>query len=203
MRDRRGKAAHLDTRTALDYLEERLPAGRREAVEAHLAGPCAECRERLREVGSILARMRADRAPEVPPELHRRAVAAFAPRAAESRLGRLAARVARLVFDSAAQPLPAVVRRSVGESRRLRFALGADLLELECEPESPGVLTLRGRVRAVEPALWRVEVAVGAERFSAWPDARGDFALARVPPGRARITVTGPGARFRVPPVVL
>ena len=194
---------HIDPETALDYLDRRLELAREREVEAHLARPCAACRERVREFSALLQRMRHDRMPEVPAALRRRALEAFAPGEPVSPLREAAVRIARLLFDSWTQPLPAMTRRAVGEARRLRYATGGAVLELECETESPGLVTLRGRLEIADAPLHRVAVAVGGETRTAWPDAAGAFAFERVPSGQARLWIEGPEARFRIPAIDL
>ena len=201
MRHHRAGRSHLDLRSALDYLESRMKAGERRAVEDHLGSPCAACRERLRELGQFVERMLLDRVPAVPRILHERALQVFEPVPARARRERLRASIASLLFDSWLQPLPAATRRAVGETRRLRYALGLNVLELELEAESPESRTLRGRLDALDPSLHTIEVALGGERLSVRPDAGGAFVLDRVPAGKPRITVTGPGQRYRIPPL--
>ena len=187
MTSRRPAGKHLDTQAVLDFLEDRLEAAARTRVEEHLATPCEKCREAVRTAGELLERMRLDRTPEVPEHLHRRALDAFADVPRAERAPSLVERLARLVFDSAATPAPAVSRRAVGASRLLRFAAGECTLELEIEAESAAEFTVRGRLQASDPVLWRLDVEVGAERRTAWFDADGAFALERVPAGRARL----------------
>jgi hypothetical protein len=105
----------------------------------------------------------------------------------------------RILFDSMEHALPATARRSVGEVRRMTVAIGAHTVELEIEPEAAGRIGLRGRLRAPDPALHRIEVVVGRERLGAWPDVNGAFALAGVPAGSVRMTIAGPAGRFRLP----
>ena len=203
MKSRPPADRHVHARTALDYLDRTLDeAGRRE-VEAHLALPCAACRERMRELGSLLQRMRDDRVPMVPESVRARALDAFAAAERPVPARALAELLARLVFDSWTDPLPAAARRAVGEARRLRFALDGGTLELECEPESPGLATLRGRLAIADAALHRVLVAVGPETRAVFPDAGGAFALDHVPAGEAHLTIEGPAIRHRIPPLTM
>jgi anti-sigma factor RsiW len=188
---------HFDARDALDYLDHLLSPVREREIEEHLATPCAACRERVRVLAALLARMRPDRSPEVPESLHRRALEAFTARAPVAARPRLAESLARLLFDSWAAPLPAAVRRAVGEARRLRYALEGGALEIECEAE--GALTLRGRLAIAEPALRRIEVRAAGERFTAWPDADGAFALERLPARELDLAVVGPDHIVRIP----
>lgn len=197
------RTAHLTTRSVLDYLEGRAGAADRRRLEEHLAGPCPACRALVREIGWVTELMQTDRLPPVPEALRRRAIESFRPLPAPAATRGSGWVAARLLFDSITAELPASVRRAVGEARGLRYALGDDSLELEVELEEPGVLTLRGRLEAPEPGQYRVDVATGAERFSAWPDASGIFAIERVPPGAASVTVAGPAERYRLPELTL
>lgn len=203
MTGRRPAGRHLDTQAVLDFLEDRLEAAARARVEEHLATPCEKCREAVRTTGELLERMRLDRTPDVPEHLHHLALDAFAAVPRAERAPGVLERLAKLVFDSAATPAPAVSRRAVGASRLLRFAAGENTLELEIEAETSSEFTVRGRLAADDPALWRLDLEVGAEQRTAWFDADGAFALERVPAGRARLTLTGPSGSHRFPLVRL
>src|SRR5437867_10047509 len=72
--------AHLDTRTLLDYLDDRLTATDRRRIEDHLGGSCASCRERLVEVGGLIESMRSDRSGPVPDAVRARALEVLGPR---------------------------------------------------------------------------------------------------------------------------
>lgn len=135
---------HLDFATTLDYLDQRLDTSRGREVEEHLGRPCPVCREKLRTLGGLLETMRRDRTGEVPAHLHRIALDVFTPREQVSPVRRALETLAELVFDSLTSPLPAAVRRSVGEARRLRFKLGGHVLELEIEREGAATVSLRG-----------------------------------------------------------
>ena len=198
MKLHRPTGGHLTARTALDYLELKLDRDGRAAVEEHLGRPCGACRERVRELGWLVELMRLDRVPDPPPALRARALRVFEAPPPRPAPARATARPAVLIFDSWLQPLPAAARRAVGETRRLRFTLGTDVLELESEIESLEARALRGRLHAPDPSLHQVEVVVGGERFSTRPDAGGAFAFDRVPMGRARVTVIGPDDRYRI-----
>lgn len=199
MSTRRPVGRHLDVRAVLDYLESRTDSAGQRVVEEHLGRPCSRCRDLVRELGWLEERMRLDRVPEVPEALRERARQTFVAPPMAVADAPAPARLARLLFDSWQHPLPAATRRSIGEMRRLCFVLGADLLELESESESPDTRAFRGRLQASDPFLHRVEIMVGSERLSTWPDSGGAFAFDRVPLGPARLTVIGPRGRFRIP----
>ncbi|HTR98022.1 MAG TPA: hypothetical protein VMH61_08975 [Candidatus Acidoferrales bacterium] len=201
MKSQRLHERHLDLRLVLDYVDQRLDAAGRAAVEEHLGRPCPACRERVRVAGELVQLMRSDRAGEVPAWLHERALGVFAPVADASASPRWTEVLAELVFDSLAAPLPAAARRSVGEARRLRYRIGAHAVELELEPEDRGTLGLRGRLHAPDSALWTLRLACGEERFERRPDAVGAFAFGGVPRGRLDLVLEAPDARFRLPPI--
>jgi hypothetical protein len=167
----------------------------------HLGGPCPGCHDLMRDIGLTLERMRGDRVPAVPSWLHARALAAFRPLVHEPAAAGLMETFARLVFDSWAAPLPAAARRAVGEARRLGFELDGYTIEIEIEPESAGLLTLRGRLGGPDPMLCAVEVMAETERFIALPDAHGAFLLERVPAGVLNVVVSTPAGRYRLPSV--
>jgi len=194
---------HLDTRILLDYLEDRLDATARGKVEDHLAGSCSRCRELLHEVGRLVDLLRTDRTPPVPFAVRRRALEVFGVRVDSLPAAARAWHVARLLFDSRVDPIPAAVRHAVGEARWLRFALDSHVLELEAEPETGEAVTMRGRLAAPDPALFRIEVVSGGESLTAWPDAHGRFAIERVPAGEANVMVQGPDQSWRLPSVDL
>jgi hypothetical protein len=187
----------------LDYLEDRLDADARAKVEDHLAGSCSRCRALLHEVGRLAGAMRADRTPRVPAELRARALEVFGAPVDPVAAGAGLWQMARLLFDSRIEPLPATVRRSVGEARWLRFALDDAVLEIEAEPEAAGLVTVRGSLTSSDPALFRIEIASAGECATAWPDAAGRFSIERVPAGEASVTVVAPERRWRLPPLDL
>jgi len=192
---------HLELRTVLDYLDRKLDAAGRRAADGHLGRPCPACRERVRSVGELLETMRHDRVGEVPAWLRQRALDVFEAREQPSAARRLVEALAELVFDSLRSPLPAAVRRSVGEARRLRFALGTDTLDLELEPEGGATQLLRGRLEATDPALWTLHVSAGAERVTTRPDASGGLLATDLPAGALQLRLEGPAGSFRLPPV--
>lgn len=189
---------HLDANRALDYLEQRLDAASRQDVETHLGRPCHECHERLRRMGEMIATMRGDRSPEVPAEFTQRAFDVFVPQARPDAIRTGLDSIARLLFDSLAAPLPAAVRRSVGEARRLRYALGEDSLELEIEREDGSSVAIRGRLGAPSAELWGIVVIASGETLTVSPGQRGEFAFDAVPAGPIALRATGPGGTFLI-----
>ena len=190
---------HLDTSAALDFLEQRLGASERRAVEYHLGRPCRACLERIRVLGEMLGTMRSDRVGTVPAALHQRAIAVFVPVAKPSAVQGLVEAVAELIFDSAREPLAAGARRSLGEARRLRFRLGSHALDLEIEREGVDMLSLRGRLQATDAHLWNLDVEAGSEQRNTHPDADGSFVLDRLPVAPLTLQLRDSAQRFRLP----
>ncbi len=201
MKHGHGPDRHLDTRSALDYLDHKLDPSARRAAEAHLGRPCGSCRERLRELGEVLEQIRTDDASEVPGWLHERAKSVF--QRAQSRFpaARAVEVLARLVFDSFAAPLAAATRRSVGEARRLRFQFGELALEIEIERESSQTVQLRGWLEAADATLYDLTVSVAGETRRLRPDGDGRLAAEGVPEGAIRFTVHGPAGHWQLPSI--
>jgi len=197
----RSRGAHLELGLVLDHLDQKLDAARRRRVEEHLGSPCAMCRERVRFVGELLDTMRSDRSGPVPALLRAIALAAFTPARTPEASRSVLEALGELLFDSARSPMAAAVRRAVGEARRLRFALRDDALDLEIEREGVATLSLRGQLRAAEPALWTLEIRSAGERRTIRPDAAGAFALDEVPAGPLDVRLNGPAGRFRLPAI--
>ena len=192
---------HLDTRVALDFLEQRLDETARRRVEEHLGRPCSACRERVRSLGELLATMREDRVGEVPRALRQRALGLFAPAERPSFVQGLVNAVAELLFDSASQPLTATARRSVGEARRLRYRLGTHSLDLELEREGLSTVSVRGRFVAPDAHLWTVQVEVGQERRTVHPDGTGSFVVDGLPLAPITLQLRDGDERFRLPAI--
>jgi hypothetical protein len=192
---------HLDTRLALDFLEQRLEASERHLVEEHLGKPCTACRERLRLLGEILDTMRADRTGEVPAHLHRIATNVFVPVERPSATKQWVDAIAELLFDSAAQPLTAAARRSVGEARRLRFRAGGHTVDLEIEREGADRMSVRGQVVAPDAQLWSLSFSAGAERRVLHADAHGRFVVDGLPHETLHLTLDDGVTLHRLPPI--
>ncbi len=193
------RAPHLSSETILDLLEDRLTDARRRKAEEHLGLPCARCRERLREMGALLGRLRAGDLEAVPESLSRAALELFPGATPEPKPGALEVLKWALTFDSSAHPLAASTRRAVGEARRLRFETGDARLELEIEAESAEQCVLRGRIDVPSPELHRVVAEIRGERFETWADAGGHFVLEGVPRDELKMRVLGPERRIETP----
>ena len=197
----RSRERHLETSQVLDFLEERLGEAGKRKVEQHLGRPCSACRERVRSLGELLAIMRQDRMGPVPAALRQRALAQFTtvgrPLPARGAVEALAA----LLFDSAGQQLTAAARRSVGEARRMRFAVGVHSLELEIEREGGATICIRGRFVTTDAHFWSIVVEVATECRVVRPDADGSFILNGLPLARLTIQLIGFEERFRLPPI--
>jgi len=150
------------------------------------------------ETARLLGAMRTDRVPVVPESLRSGVLGLFAINPPVATPEAPGWHIARVLFDSLVEPLPVPVRRAVGEARWLQIGLADDRLELEIEAESQASVTVRGRLGATEPALFRIDVRSAEETKSAWPDADGRFAIERVPRGTAVVTIQGPAVRWRL-----
>lgn len=197
----RSRDRHLETKQVLDFLEDRLGEAEKSKVEQHLGRPCSACRERVRSLSELLAIMRQDRVGPVPSALRQRALAQFAPVGQPSPARGLVEALAELLFDSAGQQLTAAARRSVGEARRMRFAVGVHSLELEIEREGGATVCLRGRFVTTDAHFWSIVAEVGTECRVARPDADGSFIFNGLPLARLSMQLIGFEERFRLPTI--
>lgn len=192
---------HLETSQVLDFLEDRLGEAGKRKVEQHLGRPCPTCRERVRSLSELLTIMREDRVGAVPAALRQRALAQFAPSARPEPAPGLVQRLAELLSDSAGQQLTAAARRSVGEARRMRFAVGVHSLELEIERETGATICLRGRFLTTDAQFWSIVIEVGTECRAVRPDTDGSFIVNGLPRAHLTMDLIGFDERFRLPPI--
>ena len=125
---------------------------------------------------------------------------ASGPRATDRRL------MARLVYDTSAQPLPSGVRAVIQRARRLLFA--ADDLEvvLQVSPEAaPERLKVMGQVLAeglpVADAGVRLDGPAGPRAWTA--DREGEFRFAELPAGDYVLEVGTPERVLEMPTLTL
>ena len=127
---------HFSDAELIDRVRGKLLASEEEAMDLHLAG-CRRCR-RARDVFSAVAQVaRGEAAYAVPENVLRSARALFALRRPEP--SRTSPRVlARLVYDSFAEPMPVGVRGRQRVTRQAMYRAGDYYVDLrmESEPET-------------------------------------------------------------------
>ena len=182
--------AHLSFENLLEYVSQTLPPTDQALAEAHLAGPCAECRidlQRARQILHVLAQP--DRTVAPPPEVARRASALFEPRSTWTAIPQI---VAKLLFDSY-QQAPAAALRGASHTRQLLFSTEDLDIDMQITPERNSA-TLIGQVlrrSAVEqPAMHAVRLYQAGEVMdTSFSDTLGQFTFRAVPPGRYDVGV--------------
>ena len=138
---------HIDPADAVDYARGVLPGDRRNAVDSHLA-TCPDCAalvagRRNRRHGNAGGRL------HPPASAVRLARAVFPPRRTESPLAALPRLVARLLGDTATQPLPVGVRGARSVARHALFEAGGYNLDLRLEEDDAAArLVVVGQVLA-------------------------------------------------------
>lgn len=131
---RREGMKHFEITEWADFVRGLTPAGARKDMETHLAAckPCQRTAKLLSVFSSTAAHLRGIEAPTS--SVHC-AETLFALQETERKRSR-AGWVARLVFDSFREPLPAGVRSGQRLSRQVLFEAGAYRLDLRLERES-------------------------------------------------------------------
>src|SRR5688572_14446606 len=124
---------HLSYETLLDYLENRLSAEERNAVEAHLAEPCPQCDRRLARLRAVLASTAGDRTVAPPGDVLKRAIDT-------ARRGKKPPQpepwtqiIAALSFDNRLQ-LSAAVTRGAARVRQMLFTTEQVDIDLQIKP---------------------------------------------------------------------
>jgi hypothetical protein len=100
-------------------------------MERHLSGGCARCLKAVTLFRRVAETARADASWDVPAEVIERALDIFAIRVRATRPARRL--LARLVFDSFREPLPAGVRSTRSVSRQVLYRAGSYFIDLRLD----------------------------------------------------------------------
>lgn len=193
---------HVDIERLADFVRGLGRRQDRAAIERHIA-ECDHCAEADRVLRSVAVFAAADTRYEPPPHVLRRTRALLAierPRLIE----RLPAIVARLVFDSFAQPLPAGVRGTAGLSRQTVYEAGDYAVDVTVEHGRESLIaTLVGQVVSREPKrpVAAVPVLLTAGRTviaRTVSDVFGEFLLEYAPRSDLRLQVAVDDGRRRI-----
>lgn len=138
--------AHFDSWQWADFVRGFCDAPTRSAMQAHLSSGCADCRRTADTLRAIVVAAR-EEATLAPPEFAvRYAQAVYSLNRPVSKLKRL---VARLVYDSAREPLPAGIRAGEQLTRRALFAAGDHQVDLQLDRHpASDTISLVGQVIA-------------------------------------------------------
>ena len=113
-------------------------------MQAHLSSGCPPCQKSVDTLRAIVVAAGSEAAVAPPEYAVRYALAAYSHSRPETKLERL---VARLVYDSAHEPLPAGIRAGAGLSRRALFAAGDHQIDLQLDRQpTSDMVTLVGQV---------------------------------------------------------
>jgi hypothetical protein len=124
--------SHFDIGAWTDFARGCAAAADRAAMQAHLSAGCGRCQTTLNLLQRIVVTVRGDGLQEPPPDVVRcaRAISALQrPRTSG------AWNVARLVYDSLREPLPAGIRADTRASRHAVFEAGDLFIDLRVERE--------------------------------------------------------------------
>ena len=136
--------AHFDNWHWADFVRGLCDAPTQSAMQAHLASGCQSCQRTVVRLRAIVVAAKAEASVAPPDYAVRYAEAVYSHSRLESKLERL---VARLVYDSALEPLPAGIRTGERTSRRAMFAAGDHQVDLQLDREpTSDVVTLIGQV---------------------------------------------------------
>ena len=131
---------HPDTWDWVDYVRGVGEAGR-SAMEAHLSSGCHHCQAIVRTLRNVTHAAAVEATYEPPANVIRRAQAIFPPYRPEMSI------LAKLIYDSFREPLPAGVRAQGRPARHALYEAGDFFVDLQLEHEAAsGTVTLVGQV---------------------------------------------------------
>lgn len=143
---------HLTATDATEFVRGVASPAVRRRIEEHLAAGCARCARSLAVIEKIAVTAREEARWEPPAGVLERAMDIFAilARRVEPLRHRL---VARLVFDSLRQPLPAGVRASNSVTRHVLYRTGDFFIDLRLDAEQGARrVSIVGQVSPREPS---------------------------------------------------
>ena len=191
---------HFDITNWTDFARGCVAGADRAPMQAHLDGGCRRCRATVDLLQRVVAAVRADGLSEPPPDIVRCAKAISAlqrPRASGGWS------VARLIYDSLREPLPAGMRADVRAWRHAVFEAGGLFIDLRVEREQAqmrlvGQLTHRddpNRFPTASPVLLLARRDVVAHAVS---NQFGEFQMDYPPTRDLRLCIALPDPAPRV-----
>jgi hypothetical protein len=150
--------AHFDNWHWTDFVRGLCDEATASAMQAHLSSGCPSCQRTVEMLRAVFVAAQGEAAVAPPEHAVRYAHAVYSLNKPDSKLERL---VARLVRDSAREPLPAGIRGQERLSRRALFAAGDYQVDLQLERQpTSDVISLVGQVVGREQASNLADVPV-------------------------------------------
>lgn len=138
------KMTHFDSWQWADFVRGLCDHPTQSVMQTHLSSGCPSCQGTVDTLRAIVLAAREDAAVTPPDYAVRYALAAYSQARPETTLERL---VAKLVYDSAREPLPAGIRAGERLSRRALFAAGDHQVDLQLDRQpASDIVTLIGQV---------------------------------------------------------
>ena len=136
--------AHFDSWHWADFVRGLCDEPTQSVMQAHLSSGCPSCQKTIETLRAIVVAAQGEEAVAPPEYAVRNAQAFFSHGRPETKLERL---VAKLVYDSAREPLPAGIRAGERLSRRALFAAGDHQVDLQLDRQpTSDIVTLVGQV---------------------------------------------------------
>ena len=132
---------HFEVREWVDFVRDVGEAADRSAMADHLSAGCPRCQAVIRSLHAVVKLAALEASSEPPAGVIRRAQAIFPPHRSEMGV------LARLIYDSFREPLPAGMRAQGRVARHALYEAGNVFVDLQLEHEaSSGTVTLVGQV---------------------------------------------------------
>jgi hypothetical protein len=143
-------ANHFTNERWSDYVRGVLPAPEAAAIEQHLEKGCETCQQSYRLWRNVAETAKNEARSQVPERLVHIVQTAYTARQRLYLMPRRA-RMARLLFDSLLEPLPAGVRGRSSSPRRIVGRSGRWSIDLRLEPSAGKTMFLTGQILGEDP----------------------------------------------------
>lgn len=187
---------HYTTEDMVNFVRQQASPQQHSAIERHLTSGCAKCRAAVELWNRVNDATRRELSAEPPASAVLHVRQAFAIAAEAQRPEPLGRRIARLVFDSAWQPVMAGIRSGTATPQRVLYRSQAVSVELNFEPEPRSErVNLTGQVTTTDKpgAMSPIPVVLSGkngELAAASTNGFGEFSLAFVPEDGLRLSLT-------------
>jgi hypothetical protein len=202
---------HLSTETILDQMErmDRMErrAGSPDLQASRHLGECRACAAEAARLGSLVQFMASDAANDPPTRVMEWAAGIFQPVLTPAIPGResVFGRIARLVFDSFEQPLPAGVRSvtlSGPMTRKLLYRAGDVDIDVRVETDRDNRVSLSGQVLSDSPEFFenapiRLE-SRGQSPYETATNPIGEFSFDGIPQNTYHLSMELPGGPVKL-----
>lgn len=177
-----------------------------DGVGAHLRAGCESCGEDRNWYLLVKGLANGDDSVQPPSWVTKRAVSIFDQRRRKSLAAKVGGLIAKLAFDSTAQPLIAGVRSAATQQRQLLYQAGDYSVDLQVATSGGAISDVTGQVLRGDEALFEsvarrpMTLTTGSRTvLSAKTNERGEFTIQSIEPGEYELRFDLSGTKLTIP----